>query len=199
MQAVEQPVGLPPEPVCRLTVDQYHSMLRSGVLDEDSRVELLEGWLVPNVSKNPPHALVVQRLEAIVSRLLPAGWYARRELPVTLGDSEPEPDLAVVPGTMESYASRHPGAAEIALIVEVADATLLRDRTTKKRMYARAGIPHYWLADLTSRRLLVWTRPQPSADDPDYAACQVYGEDDEVPLALSLRHLGVIRIGDLLP
>lgn len=191
--------GIPPEPVLRLSVEQYHAMIRAGILDEDSRVELLEGWLVPNVSKNPPHMVCLQLLQAAVARMLPLGVHTRLEGPVTLGDSEPEPDLAVVRGVVRDYSNRHPHAAEIVLAAEIADATLLRDRTVKKRIYARAGIPVYWIVDLQRRRVLEFREAGRIAGELEYSSQREFGEEDAVPLIIDGLAAGRIAVADILP
>src|SRR5438128_3370052 len=98
----------PPFPVRRFTVDEYHRMIQAGVLTENDRVELLEGWIVPKMPHNPPHdgtiSLVLRRL----CTSLPDDWIVRAQSAITLPDSETEPDLAVVRGPESRYLSRHP-------------------------------------------------------------------------------------------
>ena len=72
---------------------------------------------------------------------MPQGWYVDAQEPITTSDSEPEPDVVIVRGDTRQYLNRHPGAQDLALVVEVADTSLQRDRTSKKRLYARVGIP----------------------------------------------------------
>lgn len=182
-----------PEPVCRLSVDQYHSMVRSGILDEDSRVELLQGWLVPGKPKNPPHVVSTRYFRDSLESLLPPGWHVRCEQPITLADSEPEPDLAVVRHQVRDYAKRHPVAADAALVVEVADTTLERDRSTKKRIYACAAIPYYWLADVTARRVFVWSQPLPDAAEPEYRDLRIYAPGEEIPFVLDGSEVGRVH------
>ena len=80
--------------------------------------------------------------------------------PITLPASGPEPDVAVIRGDSRDYFDRHPGAAEVGLIVEVAEASLDRDRVLKKQIYAAAAIPVYWLLDLNNRRLEAYSDPE---------------------------------------
>jgi Uma2 family endonuclease len=149
--------ALPSEPVWRLTVEQYHEMVRTGILTEDDPVELLEGWLVPKVPKNPLHRLSTRLIRLALESLVPAGWYVDSQEPVTLADGEPEPDVMIVRGNSRDYRDRHPGPGEVALVVEVADTSLSRDKGLKKRSYARAGIPVYWIMDLNERRLDIYS------------------------------------------
>jgi Uma2 family endonuclease len=134
---------LPPYPVCRFTVDEYHRMIQAGILTEEDPVELLEGWIVPKMPRNPPHDGTIEMAEEAIRRRLPPGWRIRIQSAITTDDSEPEPDLAIVCGGVRTYVTRHPGAADIAVVIEVADAMLARDRREKNRLYARAGISCY--------------------------------------------------------
>src|SRR5882762_3647803 len=90
--------GMPPLPVRRFTVAVYHRMIDVGLLTEDEPVELLEGWIVPKMPRNPPHDGTIQRINKRLGRCLPPGWDLRVQSAVTTADSEPEPDLAVVRG-----------------------------------------------------------------------------------------------------
>src|SRR5687768_4706512 len=115
---------LTPEPVFRLSVEQYHTMIETGGLTDDDPVELLEGVLVFKPSKNPKHGVAVRLLTTVMDRLLPPDWHFLAQEPVTLADGEPEPDGAVVHGDARSYPNRHPGPADVAIVIEVADTTL---------------------------------------------------------------------------
>ena len=88
----------PPEPIWRLSVEQYHEMIDAGILDEDDPVELLEGWLIPKMPKNPPHSFTTDLTREALAGLLPTGWYVRGQEPITTEDSEPESDVAVIRG-----------------------------------------------------------------------------------------------------
>jgi Uma2 family endonuclease len=134
------PPTVPELPVRRLSVEQYHQMLRSGILHTEDRVELLEGWLVDKMTKHPPHRVATRLTRGVLEKLVPAGWYVDSQEPVTTIDSEPEPDVCVVRGAPRDYVDRHPGPRDVGMLVEVADESLLRDRGIKKRLYARAQI-----------------------------------------------------------
>src|SRR4051794_25827791 len=92
----------------QLTVDQYHRMIDAGVFRSEDRVELLEGWLVKKVTRNPPHESAISLTEGELLSLLPATCFARIQGSITLSDSEPEPDLAVVLGPRRRYDDHHP-------------------------------------------------------------------------------------------
>ena len=87
------PPAPPPEPIWRLSVAQYHEMMNTGILDEDDPVELLEGWLIPKMPKNPPHMVTKGLASDALARLLPPGWHVNEQEPITTEDSEPDPDV----------------------------------------------------------------------------------------------------------
>ena len=135
--------GRPEDLIWRLSVSQYHQMIRTGILTADDPVELLAGWLFYRTPKNPPHRIATRLAQDSLEAVVPAGWYVDSQEPITLGDSEPEPDVMVVRGETRQYKDRHPGPEDVFLVVEVADTTIERDRGVKRRMYARSGIPVY--------------------------------------------------------
>src|SRR5262249_35647718 len=139
---------VPDVPIYRLSIEQYHAMAELGILTENDPVELLEGWLVLKMTKHRPHSRCTHRTRRALERLLPAGWYVDSQEPITTIDSEPEPDVAVIRGELDDYPDRQPGSTDVALVIEVADTSLRTDRGAKKRVYAHAGIPVYWIANL---------------------------------------------------
>src|SRR5262249_20113394 len=128
----------PVRPVHRFSVEQYHRMIEAGILTEDDRVELLEGVIVDKMTHNPPNDGTIGLLQTELLKRLPDGWVLRIQSAITLTDSEPEPDLAVSRGPWRRYLQAHPVPRDLALVVEVADATLAQDQTDKVRSYARA-------------------------------------------------------------
>jgi Uma2 family endonuclease len=119
--------------------------------------------------------------------------------PITLALSEPEPDVSVLRGDARQYLDRHPGPADIALLVEVADASWQRDRTLKKSLYAQAGIAVYWLVNLAERRVEVFSQPSGPLAEPDCAQQRQYLSGDEIPLLLGGREVARLAVQDLLP
>src|SRR6266498_4470063 len=152
----------------RFSVDEYHRMIEIGILDETDRVELLDGYVVLKMPRNPPHDGTIDLVHEALASRLPGGWYARIQEAITLSESEPEPDLAVVRGTRRSYLTQHPGPADVGLLVEVADSSLDRDRNDKGPIYAQAGIPCYWIVNLVDRRIEVFTAPSGPTAGPGY-------------------------------
>jgi Uma2 family endonuclease len=182
-------------PIWHMSVDQYHAMIDNGILGPEDPVELLEGILVQKMSKNPPRSFTTDGTVEALRRIAPAGWYVRAQDPITLSKSEPEPDVAFVRGDRRDYSARHPGPGDIAIVVEVAEATLDRDKILKKRIYAAAGIPIYWLINLVKLRIEVYSEPKSG----DYQQYTVYGSDDSVPVTLDGGALSAIPVRSLLP
>jgi len=199
VKTIPQPVTAPlfpmPEFVWKFTVGQYHQMIHAEILGEDDPVELLEGVLVTKMPKNPPHSLATHLIREALTRLISLGWCVNTQEPITLTDSEPEPDVAVVQGSPRQYSDRHPRAEETALVIEVADSSLSRDRGLKKRIYARAGIPVYWIVNLPERKIEVYSQPA----EADYQRRQDFEPDTEIPVLIEGRELGHITVRELLP
>jgi Uma2 family endonuclease len=142
----------------RLSVDEYHRILEAGGIGEDARVELLGGLLAAMSPKTRAHENAIAYLARRLMRGVDAGAFeVRVASPLTLEDSEPEPDLAVI--SLAAPRPYHPATA--ALVVEVAVSSLQRDLGVKSGLYARAGVTEYWVVDLDGRRLVVQREPNP--------------------------------------
>jgi hypothetical protein len=189
---------VPPFPVRRFTVDEYHRMIQTGILAEDERVELIEGWITPKMPRNPPHDAFIDQAAEVLHRHLPPGWRVRVQSAITTPDSEPEPDLAIVPGPASRYRNQHPGPADVAVVIEVADSSLASDRGTKGPLYARVSIPIYWIINLVDQQLEVYTDPTGPGTAPHYRQRQDYTVNDQVPLILAGQIVAQIPGGDLL-
>lgn len=189
----------PSIPLLRFTVSQYHEMITAGILVDSDPVELLEGLLVKKMNKNPPHRIARGKARRAFEQTIPAGWYVDTQEPITTGESEPEPDVAIIRGRTEDYVDRHPGPADVALLVEVAEESLPRDRTDKKRIYAKARIPVYGIVNLVDRQVEVYTDPTGPADVPDYQKLRVHGENEAVPLIVEGKEISRLAVIDLLP
>ena len=183
----------------RFSVARYQRMIEAGILTTEDRVELLENYVVLKMPGNPPHDGTIQAISKRVGRRLPAGWDYRVQSSIVLSDSQPEPDIAVVRGNEVAYLSRHPTAADTGFVIEVADSSLLRDQRDKTRIYARAGIPVYWIINLVDRRVEVYTQPTGPVAVPAYGAFQTFQPGDSVPLVLDGTTAGSVPAADLLP
>lgn len=191
--------AVPTDLIWRLSVAQYQAMLRAGILTEDDPIELLEGWLVPKMPKNPVHRAAMRLIRQALEGLMPPEWYVDTQEPITTLDSEPEPDVMVVRGETRRYLDRHPGPSDVALVVEVAEATLQRDRTFKNRLYARARIPVYWIVNLLDNQVEVYSDPSGPVEQPDYRQRQEYRLPDVVPVVIEGIEVGHIAVRELLP
>src|SRR5262249_19731182 len=183
----------------RFSVAEYHRLIQVGILTEDDNLELLEGYLVHKMPRNPPHDATLQKLLMRLLRVLPLGWDLRIRSAITLSDSEPEPDSAVVLGNARTYTARHPGPADVGLVVEVADLILPGDRDDKGRIYARAGIVCYWIINLGDRQVEVYTSPSGPTASPTFAQRTDYRAGDQVPLVLDGTTVAQIAVQELLP
>jgi Uma2 family endonuclease len=180
----------------RFSVDEYHRMIEAGILKEDDPIELLEGLLVTKMVRNPPHDLALSLVEAALASSLSSDWFCRIQSAVTTLDSEPEPDVAVVRGPRRRYAEAHPTPADVALIVEIADASLARDRTDKARLYANAGIREYWIVNLVDG--VVELHRDPDRGSGSFAVRLTIGRDGEIVTMATGREIRIAAV-DLLP
>lgn len=183
----------------RFSLDQYHRMAELGILEENNQVEFLEGILVNKMTKNRAHSLATRRLRILLEGIIPAGFYVDSQEPTSTVDSEPEPDAMVIRGQPEDYQLRQPEAAQAPLIAEVADSSLQHDRDWKKRIYARAGIPVYWIVNLVQRQIEVYTQPSGETENPDYVQCQVFNPSQDLAVVLDGKEVGRIAVKNVLP
>ena len=190
----------PPQPqLFRLSVDQYHEMVRHAILTEDHKVELLDGVLVAKMTKSTAHCVANRLAQNSLARVVPEGWCVDSQNAITLAINEPKPDVAVVRGQPRDFLEHHPLAEDLALVVEVSDSSLRYDRGLKKAIYAAAAIPVYWIINLVDRRVEVYTDPSGPADQPDYRQRQTCSGSEDVPVIISGREVARIPARDLLP
>lgn len=144
------------EALAKWTVQDYHRMIEAGILS-DRHVELLEGEIIKVSPESPLHSDTTQALADYLRKQLNEKAKVREAHPITLGDSEPEPDLAIV--KEKRYNHHHPLVEDIFWLIEVSQTTLAKDKNQKKRIYAAAGIQEYWIIDLNNQELIVWREP----------------------------------------
>lgn len=177
----------------QLTIDQYHRMIDSGILEDGEPIELIEGSLIYKdrrddsggiMTHGARHLRVLNKLMAVLSQ-----WVASRAVflqvqgPIALNEtSEPEPDCCLVRGTPDDYADEVPKAADVLAVFEVAFSSLRSDRRTKQRLYASAGIPCYVIINLQDSAIEVLTNP--SGTDSRYAANTEFRQTDLVTISL---------------
>jgi len=185
----------------RFTVEQYHQMAAAGILEEDERVQLLEGEIVRTTPIGPLHRYAVVAAGEALSKLLPPAWEMMIQQPITLAHSEPEPDLCIVRSESARYLDRHPGAADVALVIEVADSSLPLDRNRKQTIYAAAGIPEYWIVNLDQRCVEIYHGPGIPIElgRAAYSARQSFDAGAAVPLRIGERECGSVAVAELAP
>jgi Uma2 family endonuclease len=196
-----------PVELASLTVEQYEAMIEQGILRSGEPIELLDGLLVRKdrarsgcdvMTIGPEHQLVVNKLLRLVSRFERHACYLSVQGPIRIPPAnEPEPDGAVIAGAPEDYATQHPGPREVYCVIEVADSSLLRDKTTKLRIYAQAGIKQYLIIDLVHRQLEV--HEQPSAKEGRFKRSSVVAAGQTVAIAVGPSASVKIKAKDLLP
>lgn len=147
------------------TIHDYEQMLKSGILQPDESVELITGQIIRKMSpQGSPHAAAIRRTDRLFNQFIRQFNHqtvmVQQQLPITLSEfSQPEPDIALVKTDRLDYEERHPRADEVYLIIKIADSTLRSDLNLKKQVYAAAGIPDYWVLDLSHRQLYVYRQP----------------------------------------
>jgi len=178
---------------------EYERLIETGFFQPGDPVELVGGQLIVAEPQGSGHFAAIRAVEEALRAAFGVGWDVRAQGPVALDEeSEPEPDVAVVPGGFRDYVAAHPSRP--VLVVEVSESSLALDRHHKGSLYARAGLDDYWIVNLVDQVLEVYRHPGP---DPAaslgwrYRSVEVPGREASVsPLALPGAH---IRVADLLP
>ena len=183
----------------RWTRREYDRLIEQGFLHEDEPVELVGGQLMVAEPQGSEHAVGVSLGARALGRAFGSNWYVMVQLPIALDDeSEPEPDIAVVPGDPRDYRDAHPSRP--VLVVEVAESTLSFDRQDKGGLYARARLQEYWIVNLVDRVLEVYRVPALTPGVPfgwAYQQVQRLGLQASVsPVAASG---SMVAVADLLP
>ncbi|NEQ76333.1 MAG: Uma2 family endonuclease [Okeania sp. SIO2C9] len=148
--------------LAKWSIQDYHQMISAGILS-DRHVELLEGEIIEMSPEKSLHRKITDSIAEYLREKFRGLAKIYEAHPVTLPNSEPEPDIAVVKMPASLYDSRHPYPEEIYLLIEVSDTTLEKDLEKKRFVYARAGILEYWVVDLVNEQLIVFQ--EPSKDD----------------------------------
>ena len=178
---------------------EYERLIETGFFQPGDPVELVGGQLIVAEPQGSGHFAAIRAVEEALRAAFGVGWDVRAQGPVALDEeSEPEPDVAVVPGSFRDYVAAHPSRP--VLVVEVSESSLALDRHHKGSLYARASLDDYWIVNLVDRVLEVYRHPGP---DPAasfgwrYSPAEVFGREASVsPLAQPGAH---IHVADLLP
>jgi Uma2 family endonuclease len=166
---------IPIEMVRRFSREDYYRMRDQGLLSRHT--ELIEGVLVDKMTISPRHRHVIHILRSWLESKIHREFCIMQESPISIGNSEPEPDISVVLGKLEDYRDAHPTTAK--WVIEVAISSLSLD-LSKRKIYAEANIPHYWIIDPENNRILVFGEPEGDG----YKKETIYGTQDEIPVPL---------------
>jgi Uma2 family endonuclease len=176
------------------TVNEYHQLIDKGIFHPEERVELIAGQIIQMSAKGTAHTSATRRASNILRNLLGDRASVYTQDPIQLNDlSEPEPNVSVVRFDPLDYSTHYPRAAEVYLIIEVADSSLTYDTEVKAQLYAASGIADYWVLDVNDRRLIVFREP-----DPQGYRSQVILEERQAIAPLAFPDL-VISVIDILP
>ncbi len=185
----------------RWTIDAYDRMVAHGVFSPGEHVELIDGEVVNMTPQGSAHITALLLVHQRLQQVFGSGFHVRPQTPLVADPlSEPEPDVYVVRGEVRDYAGRHPSARDTVLVVEVCDSSLEYDRVTKGSLYARAGIPEFWIVNLVDLQLEVYQKPNP---DPAARFGWGYAERFNVASGHSASPLempsAAVAVRDLLP
>ena len=187
----------------RWTAGEFQRMSDAGVFGPEERLELIEGEVVRKVTQNAPHWTAIRKTQRLLESLFATGFDIRTQVPLNFGEGagdRPEPDVAVVTGSFQDYATAHPTTA--VLVVEVSDVTLAFDRSTKAQVYARAGIAEYWVVNLIDHVLEVHRQPVASAASPtghEYGSVLRLRPDESVTPLAAPAGSSAVSVSGLLP
>lgn len=190
--------ALPAYPVRRFTIDEYHQLIQMGLFNSDERYELIHGWIIPKWPPHPTRASAVRRLDR---------WFQQRtkgiacvgvRLPITTGDSEPEPDLSVCRGPEDLYFTSHPRPEDVYLVADVSDSDLAPNRDARLELYARALVPVYWIVNLAESKIEVFTEPR-GGRAARYQRRTDFGSRAKVPVTLGAKKIAALPVAELIP
>jgi len=196
-QSITNPLQKPKEGIKTfehylITVDDYHKMIDLGVYGPEDKLELLEGELYHKMTIGNPHWYVVTKMHKLLEKLIGDQSIISLQNPVTMRPvSEPEPDIAVLKPYVLDKAKK-PSAKDVFFIIEVAESSLDLDRGRKFTLYAKHGIPEYWIVNLKESQIEIYTKPKNEV----YLSINVYHKDDEITLPTF--HKSII-VRDILP
>jgi Uma2 family endonuclease len=192
-------------PLKEWTVEEYHQLIKHGIIHGGAPIELLDGMLVYKdrgegsrpMTYGPRHAFLISALMALNELLKPHGYHIRLQQPLTIEPRhEPEPDGAIVRGTPLDYREHNPTPADCCLMIEGADSSLEGDRRRKQRIYATAAIPVYWIVNLRHNTVEVYQ--QPDAQRGEYRVRRDQQPGETVEIQLPGGATIPVRVSDLL-
>ena len=160
----------------KFTLEQYERMVAAGVLNEDDRVELIEGEIIEMAPNDPQHVSPIRQIRRLFDGMGDRA-VALVQMPIRVPPrSEPEPDLAIAVPPEERYLRRHPEPADLLLVVEVSHTTKRFDLNVKIPLYARSAIAEVWIVDVKAGHIEVFRDPTPDG----YASVEVVGRGGSI-------------------
>jgi Uma2 family endonuclease len=179
-----------------MSLEKYEAMVNAGFLTKRDKVHLINGVLVAKMAQNDAHATADILCHDALVAAVPPGWHVRADKPLRLPpDSKPEPDQAVVRGSVRDYARRTPGGDDVGLVVEVADTSLKEDRAMAF-VYGAAGIPVYWIININAHQVEVYTLRRRGGA---YGKPRVFKAGQSVPVVLDGVEVARVAVADILP
>jgi Uma2 family endonuclease len=185
---IDAPLAFP------IGIERYHRMIELGLFDSTDKVELFEGYLVSKMPQGDNHRYSIRSLSRLLFARLNPTVAIDVQLPIRIGQSEPEPDIAIVAPQVGKVTTK-PTADQVYLVIEVAESSLIADRDWKLRTFAKAGIAEYWIANLVDKQIEVYTEPQ----NDSYRTIRIYRPGDAVPLTVAGQTVAPIPVDEVLP
>ena len=179
----------------RMTLEQYESLIASGFFAKQDDVQLINGYVVNRMAESPLHGAVLEAVRIAIGAILLAAWHTRSQsgLRIPAQVSIPRPDLAVVRGVPQDYKARYPEPADTALVVEISISSLDQDRALAD-IYAKAGIPVYWIVNVDDGQVEVYSDPSPSG----YLTHEVLAPGHMLSVVVDGGEIGEIAVADIL-
>lgn len=168
------------------SIADYHRMVEAGIFG-DCHVELLQGKIVDMTPEGPLHTHNGKGTAQFLRQYLQRQTWIQESRPITLSTSEPEPDLAIVRLPWSQYRQRHPDPSEVYWLIEISDSSMAIDSGYKLKIYASAGIPEYWIANLRKQQVRVYRHPESD----HYRSVETYHDGELTPLAFPTLRVSV--------
>ena len=158
------------------TAEEFERMGEAGIFRQGARLELIEGEIFEMSPIGSLHAACVNFLGRLLNRLFGDSHIVATQNPIHLNDfSEPQPDIALLRWRDDFYRNAHPTPADVLLVIEVADTTVVADRKVKVPLYAKAGIAEAWLVNIPEEQGEIYSEPANGS----YQRAEVFGRGEE--------------------
>lgn len=185
-----------------ITSDLFFGMIEAGLISRERPYYLWDGRIFEKMAKTVSHATTAVRVHEALRHRLPGGWLIWPEDPIQLDlKHAPLPDFTVARGPLDRFdrEQRHPGPADVGLVVEIAASSLPKDLSERAEKFARALVPVYWVADVVGRRIIEHRSPEVAAGVGTYVGVRPYDRGASVCLFLDNREVDRIPVVEMLP